>query len=152
MDGLRKTWQRAEVRLVRERAEEPYGPTMADPSAIAAFLRPIIGSLAQEAFVVLALNMRHRLIAMTTAGLGGIAACPVEPAAVLRFALLAGAASVAVAHNHPSSCCDPSADDVVLTRHLSAACTCVGVPLLDHVIVTADASFSFAAHGLLPLA
>ena len=61
-----------------------------------------------------------------------------HPRDVYRTAVLANASSVIVGHNHPSGDPSPSADDVELTRRLAAAGVLIGIPLADHVIVTAE--------------
>lgn len=144
-----RTYQRIECRIVREKAEEPYMRSMSDAASVARFLRPIIGSLAQESFVVVLLDARNRLIGLHVASTGTMTQAVVEPASVFRAALVAGAVSIAVAHNHPSSCPEPSADDVVLTRRLVEAGQVLGVPVLDHVVVTDSSHYSFAEHGLV---
>ncbi len=73
----------------------------------------------------------------------------VHPRDVFRTALLAHAASVVVAHNHPTGDPTPSPDDVALTARLRAAGDLVGVPLTDHVIIGNGRYYSFQEAGSL---
>lgn len=81
---------------------------------------------------------------------GTLASNTVHPRELIKMALEHHAASVVIAHNHPSGSLTPSAEDTRLTRHLFIALAFAGVQLLDHLIVgEGDKPFSFADHGLL---
>lgn len=142
-------YQRATVRLVRERAEEPYGPRLDGVTQVASFLKGLIADAATEHLVVLALDSRNRLIAFKVVAIGGANACAVTPADVFTVVLGAGAVAFVLSHNHPSGSAEPSADDVVLTRRMEQAAQLLGRPMLDHVVIGRDGHFSFAEHGLI---
>ena len=91
---------------------------------------------AQECFVVLYLNAKHQCLAVQMVGLGTLTATLVHPREVFRGAILAGAQAVIVAHNHPSGNTTPSPDDLDLTNRLKAAGDLIGIPVLDHLIVS----------------
>jgi len=74
---------------------------------------------------------------------GTLNAARLTPRDILVRALALNAASVAVAHNHPSGDETPSRADRQVTAVLRDACNLVGIPLLDHVIVTDTAHYSF---------
>lgn len=81
---------------------------------------------------------------------GTLASNTVHPRELIKMALEHHAASVVIAHNHPSGSLTPSAEDKKLTRHLFIALAFAGVQLLDHLIVgEGQQPFSFADHGLL---
>ena len=105
----------------------------------------------EERVLAIALDVKNKIIGWHLVGKGGISSCSVEPGAVFRTALAAGAAGVVIVHNHPSGEPSPSADDVALTERLRKGGELLGVRVLDHVIVTADRSryFSFLDGGLL---
>jgi len=54
------------------------------------------------------------------------------------------AACVILAYNHPSGVCDPSPEDIALTRRLKETLATIDVPLLDHIIVTSTSYLSLA--------
>ena len=81
--------------------------------------------------------------------MGGIASVPVEPRTIFTAALLANAAAVIVAHNHPSGDPEPSTQDITLTRRLLAAGDLLGIPVLDHLVI-GDGCWS-GLRGRLPL-
>lgn len=104
----------------------------------------------QEAFVVLLLDSKHGIIGRPeVAAVGTVSSVTVHPRDVFRAAVRRNAVAVIVAHCHPSGDVSPSADDLELTRRLKAAAELLGIPLLDHVIVSRDAFRSLAEAGQL---
>ena len=94
----------------------------------------------KEHFVVLYLNARNQLIHKETISVGTLNASLVHPREVFYPAIEYLAASIIVAHNHPSGNVEASEDDITLTQRLSDAGKLLGVELVDHVIIT-DSSF-----------
>lgn len=72
----------------------------------------------------------------------GISATLVSPREVYKAAILANSHAILVAHNHPGCSLAPSDDDIQTTRQLVKAGELIGVPLVDHVIVSADGTLS----------
>jgi DNA repair protein RadC len=110
----------------------------------------------QESFWVIFLNRRNHALGRQMLTLGTLTCTLIHPREVLRAAILASAAAILAAHNHPSGCSDPSAADIQLTRQLREACTAVDIPLLDHIICgdrdadpTGKGYYSFREAGLL---
>jgi DNA repair protein RadC len=100
--------------------------------------------------VALALDARNRLIrSPITVAVGSLSRTVVEPRELLRPLITAAAAAAVLAHNHPSSCPEPSAEDIALTRTLAQATDLLGIRLLDHVIVGDGSFVSLADRGLL---
>ena len=139
-----------ELRIVYSPVETA-GPLLqvGRPSDAAAFLRERIEHEPVEVCVVLLLTTKHQAIAVHEMGRGTLDSCPVHPRDVFTSALLANAAGVIVAHNHPSGDPTPSAEDVALSRRLHEAGLLLGINVLDHVIVTAEGRYhSLADDGL----
>ncbi len=90
----------------------------------------------KEHFVVLYLNARNQLIHKETISIGTLNASLVHPREVFKPAIECLAASIIVAHNHPSGGCEPSEADVMLTGRLSDAGKLLGIELRDHLVVT----------------
>jgi DNA repair protein RadC len=103
-----------------------------------------------EVVLVLLLNAKHSIIGYAEVGRGGVTSSCAAPADVFRPAIIAGAASVLLAHNHPSGDPNPSDDDLVLTRKIVEAGKLLGIPMVDHVIIGDGSHFSFVDHGLMP--
>jgi len=103
----------------------------------------------KEHFVVFFLDTRNREIKREIVSIGTLNYNLVHPREVFEPAVRSLAASIIVAHNHPSGCLEPSDEDLSLTKRLSQAGNLLGIELLDHVIVTREGHMSFKQKGLL---
>ena len=112
-------------------------------------LQPILGDLPHEEFWILYLNNSNKILQKEQLSKGGITGTLVDPRLVLKVALALGAVALILAHNHPSGALKPSASDKQLTEKLKKAAESLDIRVLDHVIVTEKAYFSFADEGLL---
>jgi DNA repair protein RadC len=103
----------------------------------------------QEYCITLTLDGGQRLIAQRTITIGILDTVLAHPREIYADAIADRAATVVVAHNHPSGDVKPSNKDVTLTQQLAAAGQLLGVPMHDHLIVTKTEVFSFRQHHLL---
>jgi DNA repair protein RadC len=141
----------ASIELARRHLQEPLRTSSAltAPDSTRRFLLAQLRDRPYEVFCCLFLDNRHRLIAFEELFRGTIDGASVHPREVVRQTLLHNAASVIIAHNHPSGVADPSQADEGVTRRLRQALALVDVRLLDHLIVGDGKCFSFSEHGLL---
>jgi DNA repair protein RadC len=105
------------------------------------------GSRPHEVFVCLFLDARHRLIDFEESSRGSLTRMAVYPREIVRRALAANAASMIVAHNHPSGAVKPSASDRRLTQVLRDTLALIDVQLVDHLVIGTHETFSFARAG-----
>lgn len=103
----------------------------------------------REMFIVLTLNQRNRVIGAYTISVGTLTASLVHPREVFRPAIIDGAASVVLVHNHPSGNPKPSTQDRDMTDRLLQASQLLGIGVLDHVIIGDGAFVSFRESGWL---
>ena len=103
----------------------------------------------QEHFICLSLDGGQRLIAQRTITIGTLNSVLAHPREVFADAIADRAASVVVAHNHPSGDPTPSEQDISLTQQLVAAGQLLGIPLRDHIILTKSDHFSCRQHHML---
>ena len=104
----------------------------------------------REKFIVLHLDARNRVIAHEIASIGSQSASIVHPREVFKAAILKGANSIILAHNHPSGDPAPSRDDIDLTHRLREAGNIVGVEIIDHIIVAPpDEAVSLKETGIV---
>lgn len=103
----------------------------------------------QERFIVMALNTKNRPTAVVETSLGTLDASLVHPRDVFGAAIAAAAASIMVAHNHPSGDPEPSPEDVALTRRLADAAQILGIPILDSIVIGRDGYVSLAERGVV---
>ncbi len=103
----------------------------------------------QEHLLCMTLDGGQRLIALRIISVGTLDVVVAHPREVYADAIADRAASIVVAHNHPSGDATPSPKDVSLTQQLAAAGQLLGIALHDHIIVTKTSHFSFNQHHLL---
>jgi DNA repair protein RadC len=141
----------ASIELARRHFREPLrsSSALSAPDFTRKFLLAQLRDRPYEVFCCLFLDNRHRLIAFEELFRGTIDGANVHPREVVRQALLHNAASVIIAHNHPSGVADPSQADEGVTRRIRQALSLVDVRLLDHLIVGDGRCYSFSEHGLL---
>ncbi len=94
-----------------------------------------MGQLEQEHMRVLHLNTKNQLIAMVEVYKGSLNSAPVRAADIFKGAVRNAAASVILAHNHPSGDPTPSAADITLTLELAKAAALLDIDLIDHLII-----------------
>lgn len=111
------------------------------PDAVWRFLLPEMAGLEQEEFRVLVLNNKNRLLKKCMVSVGTISEALVHPREVFRDAIREGGSSIIVCHNHPSGVASPSSEDIRTTERIRDAGVLLGIPLLDHVIIT-DRNYS----------
>lgn len=135
------------VQLVRERGSRKM--TINDGHDVAEILRRYLQHEDREHFVTLMLDAKNRVIGLHTVSIGTLSAALVSPREVFKAAILANAASIILAHNHPSGDTTPSPEDIKVTDTLKQAGQILGIDVLDHVIVGENGAFRSLRRDLL---
>ncbi len=141
---------RAAIELGRRlaRAQLPERDLLGHPAAVSRYLTLRYGLPDQEVMGALYLDTRNRLLGERELFRGTLSRAAAEPRAILKEALLRGAAGVIVFHTHPSGDPSPSAEDLAFTRRVAEAGEIVGVRLIDHLVLgTAGAWTSLRQRG-----
>jgi DNA repair protein RadC len=147
--------KRAEMAAVLELARRSVAselaarPVFDSPVRVKEYLSLQLGGREHEVFAVLFLDAQSRLLRLEEMFRGTLTQTSVYPREVVKRALELGAASVILAHNHPSGAAEPSRADEFLTQTLKSALALVDVRVLDHLVVGRGAVVSFAERGLL---
>ncbi len=102
-----------------------------------------------EYFLCVHLDSAHKITRIEEVTKGLINRSLAHPREVFRKAIISNSQSVVVAHNHPSGSLEPSEEDKGITQRLVAAGELLGVPVLDHLIISKEGYFSFKENGLL---
>jgi len=153
--GLGGAAKRAQLVAVLELARRALAGQLKEttlfdtPQAVRDYLQLQLGSRPHEVFAILFLDSQHRLIALEELFRGTLTQTSVYPREVVTRTLALNAASVVLAHNHPSGSAQPSRADEALTQTLKAALALIDVRVLDHFVVTANQAVSMAELGLL---
>ncbi len=125
------------------------GRSLTRPDETRSYLRLRLADCRNEVFGCLFLDNRNRIIAMQELFQGTIDGASVYPRVVVQRALELNAAAMVIFHNHPSGVAEPSQADARITERLTKALALVDVRVLDHFVVAAGESVSFAERGLL---
>ncbi len=132
-------------RRQQERPEER--PDLGTATRIYNHMHPLLQDCDVEEFWLLLLNQNYKLIKQQRISHGGITEVAVDIRVIMREAVLANATIIAVCHNHPSGSLRPSQQDNLLTASLQKACSVMRIHLLDHVIITDGAYYSYHESG-----
>jgi DNA repair protein RadC len=151
--GIAKAAQiRACFELGRREDLEPPDPVPFDiknPEAVVKAIRVSLQDKAKEHFKLILLNSRNKIIGIPTISIGTLTTSLVHPREVFKEALVHSAASVVLAHNHPSGDPDPSEDDLKITKKLVESGKLLGIEVIDHIIIGKSNFYSFREKGLI---
>lgn len=103
----------------------------------------------QEHVIVIALNGAHEVIFTKRVSTGLVDRTIIHPRETFADAIKERAAAIVIAHNHPSGYLTPSDDDKNVTKRLQKAGEILGITILDHIIISEEAYYSFSEHGLM---
>lgn len=123
-------------------------PQIQSPDDAAEFVQYDMGILEQEHLRTMLLDTRNRLIRIAEVYQGTLNSSQIRVGEVFREAVRLGAASMIVAHNHPSGDPTPSPEDIAVTKVLVEAGKLLDIELLDHLIIGRNCFLSLKARGL----
>jgi DNA repair protein RadC len=117
-------------------------PVLGGPAEVATYVHTLYPPrFPQEAFIALLVDARNRITQAILVSLGTLTASIVHPREVFAPAITHRAASILLAHNHPSGDPTPSEDDDALTRRLTKIGELLGIEVLDHVILGSEGRY-----------
>ena len=142
------------INLVRDEHVRFNAQTLNNPTDAQKYIQDMINKMGQpdrEQFCVLMLNAKNVTIGMNIVSVGGLTSAPVHPRDVLKPAILANAAALILAHNHPSGDLTPSSADKAITHKIIQAAEIMGIAVHEHLIISMedDGYYSFAEHGYI---
>ena len=139
------------VTLVRESSIPIHDQRLRNSADSERLIRTYLRGVDREHFVVLLVNRKNEVIGINTVSVGSLSASIVSPREVFKPAILANAAALICAHNHPSGDPKPSAEDRAITERLYDAGKLLDIQVLDHIIIGdgTTAYYSFADTGTL---
>ncbi len=124
-------------------------PAIGGPRDVSNLLMPDLRYQKKEHLKSLLLDTKNRVLAIKTVSIGDLSSSIVHPREVYKDAVLASAASIIVAHNHPSGDPTPSAEDVAVTKRLIQSGEIMGIDLLDHIVLGDGTFVSLKERGLI---
>ena len=145
---MKKTVDVFKCMLVKE-TEIRYEAVGSPEDAATLFRAFGLADAAEEHFVMACLASDGSVTAMSEVSHGTLDSSLVSPREVYKRAVLCNASRIILAHNHPSGSLKPSAADIAVTRQLSESGELLGIPVVDHLILTLNGQYSFKQAGLL---
>ena len=137
------------VKLCRESSILYEQRQVQNPGDAARLVEGFLADSDREMIMAVCLDTKHQPTAITTVSVGTLNSSLVHPREVFKSAIVAGAASIIVAHNHPSGDPAPSRDDINVTKWLKEAGDILGIGVLDHIIIGDGCYVSLKAKDLL---
>lgn len=120
------------------RSSLPYMNVIDHPQVLFDWLRLEIGDKQQEHFLVVYLNTQHQIIGVKTLFIGTLDRSIIHPREIFKEAMAVSSSKIMIVHNHPSGTLTPSNADIQVTKNLKEIGELMGIPLLDHLIVSAS--------------
>lgn len=145
-----KTLNRYTIMMVKDsEVTYDFDPDITGPDAVYRVLDAIgLKDRAEEEFWMLCLNTKNKITGVHQVSVGNLNSSIVHPREVFKRAMLNNAASIIVAHNHPSGDPAPSQNDIDVTKRLADAGKLMGITLMDHII-TGDSNLSMKEKMLI---
>lgn len=122
---------------------------LSDPATVATYFRHRLSDEQREVLCIILLNVRLQPVETHIVSIGTLTEAKAHPREIFVSALRSGAASLILAHNHPSGDPEPSTEDVRLTRRLVRAGHILGVEVIDHIVVSANGYVSLKERQLM---
>ena len=138
-----------EIGKRRAAQDFPERPKISTSKDCFLLLHNLIGDAPIEEFWVLYLNQGNFVVKKEQISKGGISQTSVDVRIIMKIALEERATAIVIAHNHPSGSLKPSTADIEITQKIKEAGKILDIQLLDHLILTQKAYFSFADEGML---
>jgi len=137
------------VQLIRDSAITADAKRITSPEVAYEIARQRLEFSDREVFLVMHLDGQNRVVSVETASVGTINKAIIAMREIFKGAILANAAAIIVAHNHPSGDPAPSPEDTILTATIAKAGRLLDIPLLDHIIIGSGRFISLKERGLI---
>jgi len=143
------TWRFKESIELDQELANKRSVTIRAPADVFENYQSLFKDQVRERFIVFWLNSANKVVGFEIISEGILNSSLTHPREVFRGAIVATAASVILAHNHPSDNTEPSQEDISITRQLVESGKILGIPVHDHIIFAGNSYTSFAERGLV---
>ena len=124
-------------------------PKITSSKSVFELMQPVLGDLQHEEFWVVYLNNSNKVILKAQMSRGGLTGTLVDTRLIYKKAIEVGATGIILCHNHPSEKLTPSQSDRNITNKIKEGGKVMDIAVLDHLIITEKAYFSFADEGMM---
>ena len=134
----------AQVRLCLKEGAALYSAVpLSNPESAVDVIKDLLKDLDREMILVVNLDIKNRPINYNIVSIGGIGATVCTVANLYKSAILSNSARIIMFHNHPSGELTPSKEDTAITKRVYDSGALLGIPLIDHIIVAGENTYSF---------
>jgi len=147
----RGTWYKIpdyKVMLIKDSSVPSDKKRIGSPVDVVDMFKTYLDGADREYFCIAMLDRKGNLLGLNTVSIGSVSSSIVHPREVFKPAIIIGASSIILCHNHPSGDTMPSNEDIAVTRKLIEGGKILNIEILDHVII-GDNYYSFKEHGLI---
>jgi DNA repair protein RadC len=137
------------LKLVRDSSVLYKERQIKSPEDAYKLLKLFLAEADREKFVVVCLDTKNQPTAINVCHVGSLNSSIVHPREVMKAAILSNSASIIVVHNHPSGHCEPSREDIEVTKRLVETGKVIGIDVLDHLIVCPERYLSLKEKGYI---
>lgn len=137
------------IKMVKEGSILYSNRKIGSPSDAAELLKPFLQDSDREMLVVCCLDTKNQPTLINIVSIGTLNSSLVHPREVFKAAVLGNAASVIIAHNHPSGDPSPSSEDISITTRIKESGKILGIDVIDHIVIGFNNYVSLKERGLL---
>jgi len=145
------TWYKIpeyKVMLIKDSNVPSDKKAIKSPADVVGMFKAYLDGVDREHFCIAMLDRKGNLLGLNTVSVDSISSSIVQPREVFKPAIIIGASSIVLCHNHPSGDTSPSKEDIDVTRKLVEGGKILNIEILDHVII-GDSYCSFKEKGLI---
>ena len=126
---------------LKETNHHPYHAHLSSPEEVLGFMKDYMADLTTECILVFNLDNRGNVINFSKVGIGTASMVITTGREIFKTAILSNACSILICHNHLSNNPSPSKEDTKFTRRMIKSGELLGIPLIDHLIVTPEKTY-----------
>ncbi|MDR0849965.1 MAG: DNA repair protein RadC [Christensenellaceae bacterium] len=139
----------SQIPLVYQKNKIENKILLTSPSAVIRYLKSTIPVVGNEKFYLTYIDNKNELIKTESFGAGSVDNIQLNIKELVTKVLKHKIGGVIMCHTHPHGNANPSGEDIQFTRQFFMGLSSIGVPLLDHIILSAKDSFSFLNNGYI---
>lgn len=136
--------------MVKEASMKYQSRKITCPGDAAGLVSEFLLDSDRETMLVVCLDTKCQPTTISVCSIGSLCASIAHPREVFKVAVLSNAASILIAHNHPSGDPSPSPEDISITKRIHECGKLLGIELIDHIIIGSPSNFvSLKERGII---
>jgi DNA repair protein RadC len=137
------------IKMVKESSLLYKDRKVSSPNDAYKLIKEFLECADREELIVCSLDTKNQPTTINVVSIGTLNSSLVHPREVFKVAILSNAASIIIAHNHPSGHPEPSTEDINITNRLKECGKLLGIDVIDHIIIGTERFVSLKEKGIL---